>query len=142
MTSKNEVKLAYVLAGIFLVVGVLCYAAFSATPPEEPIRLALQASTGRVVFDHQTHAQDYGLECGACHHHPMDASETQSCGVCHNLPEDGSAPSSCLDCHDPEDFDISTVPNRADAFHGQCAGCHLNNGAGPMKDDCGLCHVR
>ncbi len=141
MTSKNEVKLAYWLAAVFLVVGVLSYTAFSAKPPEEPVRMVLTASTGKVVFDHSNHAYGYGLDCSTCHHHPMDADEILSCGACHNLPEDGSSPQACLDCHDPEDFDLEMVPGRANAFHYQCAGCHEQNGAGPMTNDCSLCHI-
>lgn len=148
MTSKNEVKLAYWLAAVFLVVGVLSYTAFSAKPPEEPVRMVLTASTGKVVFDHSNHTYGYGLDCSTCHHHVPEAEKMRACGDCHNLPEDGSAPQKCIDCHSdpersvtPEDFDMELVPNRADSFHLQCAGCHEQNGAGPVANDCSLCHI-
>ena len=56
MTSKKELKLAYALAIILLIVGVLSYAAFSEKVPEEPIRLMFKCVAGKVLFDHKIHA--------------------------------------------------------------------------------------
>ena len=145
MTPKTELKLAYWLVAIFFVVGVVSYAAVPAKAPEEPVRIMFEVSAGNVLFTHKTHTSGagYGIDCFSCHHHPDgDEFALRACGECHNLPEDGSAPEICLECHSPEDFDIEMVPARGDAFHGQCAGCHEDYGAGPAKDACNSCHVK
>ena len=126
MTGKKELQLAYGAAGILLVVGILCYAAFSAKPPERPVRIMFTSVAGQVLFDHKTHAAEsgYGLECQDCHHN-LEAGETD--------------PPACVECHAP-DSDDPDVPKRSDAFHRQCIGCHQQIGAGPT--DCNACHVR
>ena len=129
MFSKLELKLAYGLAIWFLFVGVVCYAAFPAKSPDEPVRLMFDVTAGKVLFDHKTHGADtgYGISCGDCHH---------------TLDEDEYADAqSCGECHDPDEGDEET-PKRADAFHQQCTGCHEGYGAGPLEKDCSACHVR
>jgi len=49
MTSKNGQALALALAAILLVVGVVCYAAFPAKTPEEPVRLMLKTTAGSIL---------------------------------------------------------------------------------------------
>jgi hypothetical protein len=39
MFSKNELKLAYAVAAILLVIGAVSYAAFPLQAPEEPLRI-------------------------------------------------------------------------------------------------------
>ena len=129
MFSKLELKLAYGLAIWFLFVGVVCYAAFPAKTPNEPVRLMFDVTAGKVLFDHKTHLADtgYGISCGDCHH---------------TLDEDEYADAqSCSECHDPDEGD-EEIPKRADAFHQQCTGCHEGYGAGPLEKDCSACHVR
>ena len=130
MFSKKELQLVYGLAVIFLIVGVISYAAFSAQPPtREPIRMMFPVAAGNVLFDHKTHTDvtGYGLSCGDCHH---------------TLAEDEYADAqSCEECHDPDEGD-EEVPKRSDAFHQQCAGCHEDFGKGPVESDCTGCHVR
>ena len=164
MTSKKELKLAYCVAIVLLVVGVLSYAAFSAKAPDEPSRVMYHSAAGKVMFTHQTHlAEDgYSLDCSSCHHH---GEETTSCGSCHLKMEGGFAMScmechevedhadlevsnkkgvdfysaeSCLDCHD--NVEEMTAMTRANAFHGQCIGCHTENEAGPQE--CSECHLK
>jgi len=128
MFSKIELKLAYGLAISFLFVGALCYAAFPAKTPDEPVRLMFKVTAGKGLFDHKTHHADngYGISCGDCHH---------------TLAEDEYADAqSCSECHDPDEGD-EEIPKRADAFHQQCAGCHEGYGAGPLEKDCSACHV-
>jgi hypothetical protein len=128
MFSKLELKLAYGLAIWFLFVGVVCYAAFPAKTPDEPVRLMFDVTAGKVLFDHKTHTADtgYGISCGDCHH---------------TLSEDEYADAqSCSECHDPDEGD-EEIPKRADAFHQQCTGCHEGYGAGPLEKDCSACHV-
>jgi len=128
MFSKLQLKLAYGLAIYLLFVGVLCYAAFPAKTPAEPVRLMFDVTAGKVLFDHKTHSADtgYGLSCGDCHH---------------TLSEDEYADAgSCTECHDPDEGD-EEIPKRADAFHQQCTGCHEGYGAGPLEKECSACHV-
>jgi len=128
MFSKIELKLTYGLAIWFLFVGVVCYAAFPAKTPDDPVRLMFDVAAGKVLFDHKTHYAEtgYGISCGECHH---------------TLDEDEYADAqSCSECHDPDEGDEET-PKRADAFHRQCTGCHEGYGAGPLEKDCSACHV-
>ncbi len=129
MFSKIELKLAYGLAICLLLVAALCYAAFPAKTPDEPVRLMFEVTAGKVLFDHQTHTSEfgYGLSCRDCHHEleeEDDDMDAQPCG----------------ECHDPDEGDEET-PKRGDAFHQQCAGCHEGYGAGPLEEDCSACHV-
>lgn len=120
MTSKNGQGLAFALAACLLVVGVVCYAAFPQKAPEEPVRLMLKSTAGKILFDHMTHtaAEGYGIACDDCHHEEQEGS--MSC--------------SGEDCHCPD-----TEPKRGDALHSNCKGCHEDSGAGPVE--CGACHV-
>ena len=146
MTSRKELQLAYGLALVLFLVGVLSYAytAFSAKPPDEPIRIMYRSVAGKVLYDHKTHAADtgYGISCFDCHHHPeYDESALRACGDCHDLPvEKGEFPESCSECHYPEDIEGVEVPKKGDAFHAQCINCHKEIEAGP--EDCNSCHVR
>ena len=131
MTSDQQLKLAYRLAVILFIVGVLSYAAFSAPRPERPVRLMFQVAAGNVLFDHNTHAaaSGYALACRDCHHN-LEEGETE--GV-----------ASCSECH-PYESEDEYVPKRSDAFHQQCIGCHEQFGAGPGEgsEGCSICHVR
>ncbi|MEE4355529.1 MAG: cytochrome c3 family protein [Desulfococcaceae bacterium] len=142
MTSKKDLQLAYGIAVVLLIVGVLSYTAFSAKAPEQPLRLMYPGAAGNVLFDHQGHVADYGLDCVTCHHHPSEPEEgapMPSCASCHDLPKDGSLPASCLECHGEGDVDLEGVPGNTDALHGQCIGCHEEGGSGPAE--CAACHV-
>jgi hypothetical protein len=88
MTSKKQLLFAYGLAIHLLLVGIICYAAFPAKAPDEPIRIMYQTNAGKVLFDHYTHtaASGYGASCFDCHHHPSDDdSALIACGECHQL---------------------------------------------------------
>ena len=145
MTSRKDLQLATALAIVLFVVGVVSYAytAFSAKPPEEPVRIMFKSVAGKVLFGHKIHTTDagYGIACFDCHHHPPeDDTALQACGNCHNLPaEPGTLPESCLECHDAGEIEGTEVPNTGDAFHSQCIGCHNEIESGPR--DCNDCHV-
>ena len=125
MKSNKELQIAYGLAIILLVVGVLSYSAFSAKTPDQPVRLMFKCVAGKVLFDHKTHTAEsgYGISCTDCHH---------------NLEEGETKPQACRECHEPESQD-EDMPNKSDAFHSQCIDCHKEAGAGPEK--CASCHV-
>ena len=143
MSWYKDLKFAYVLAAVLLVVGVVSYAytAFSAKPPDQPIRIMYISAAGKVLFDHKTHTADtgYGFSCFDCHHHPEgDDLALQACGSCHN-PSKEAMLETCLECHDQDEIEDTEMANKADAFHMQCVECHQEVGHGPM--DCSACHV-
>ena len=147
MTSDKELKLAYRLAVVLFVIGVLSFAAFPAKPPETPVRVMYKTNAGKVFFDHKTHASvtGYGAACTDCHHpHPADAEEApyNDCAGCH--PGSKSSPEQlatiqqrCNESH--EDYSPEDIMPRADAFHSQCITCHKDFEAGPVA--CASCHV-
>lgn len=143
MIPKKKMKLVYGLVIYFLVVGVLCYAAFPVSAPEEPMRIMYHVTAGKVLFDHQTHTSEtaYGLSCWDCHHHPVDDDAgLVACGTCHTPTGDAEGlPESCLDCHDSDEIEDTQVLKRADAFHAQCIECHQDFDA--EITECESCHA-
>jgi hypothetical protein len=130
MTSEQQMKLAYRLAIVLFIVGVLSYAAFSAPTPDQPVRMIFKVAAGNVLFDHKAHSDISGIaaSCGDCHH-TLEESEYKDAEACGK-------------CHKPESDD-EDVPRHSEAFHQQCIGCHVDFGAGPgdSSEDCSLCHV-
>ena len=125
MTTKRELQIAYGMAIVLFIAGVLSYTAFSQEPPEQPYRQMFQSSAGKVLFDHQEHLAEsgYGIDCMDCHH---------------NLEDDPEGEYNCGECQEAGG-DSEDLPNRMDAFHDQCIVCHDDAGAGPT--DCNACHV-
>lgn len=141
MDPKKELRIAYSLAIVLLVIGVFSYAAFPERKPEKPIRKMFKATAGKVLFQHKIHTtpSGYGVSCDDCHHHPAnDESSLRSCSDCHQSEE--VAPASCLDCHEAEEIKEAKIVSMTDAFHFQCIGCHKDYGAGPVE--CQTCHVK
>ncbi|RLE15786.1 MAG: cytochrome C [Acidobacteria bacterium] len=118
MEVRVERLVGYIVMGLFLVVGVVCYGAFPQEEPEVPVRIMFKSKAGHVLFDHMAHVSESGdgLSCDQCHH------------------EDADDPGRCGECHDAES-DVT----RADAFHGTCRGCHEDVEEGPVQ--CSGCHV-
>ncbi|MFC1534823.1 cytochrome c3 family protein [Thermodesulfobacteriota bacterium] len=125
MELKTEKIIAYYVAAALFLVGVVCYAAFPEKKPEEPIRIMLKSTAGKVLFTHKVHTSedDYGFDCTDCHHLYEK--------------EEGVKPEACGECHLEESEEEE--PKRSDAFHQQCIGCHEDDGTGPA--DCSACHV-
>ncbi|MBN2034741.1 MAG: cytochrome c3 family protein [Deltaproteobacteria bacterium] len=123
MKGKDELRLAYGLAFVLLLIGVLGYAALPPRVPDQPVRMVFKNKAGQVLFDHKEHSSPlgYGYRCEDCHH---------------DIEEEGERPSSCGECHMPED---GNGLGRSDAFHNLCQGCHDQSGLGPV--DCSGCHV-
>ncbi|MCQ2444385.1 MAG: cytochrome c family protein [Mailhella sp.] len=73
-------------------------------------RILMRNLGGRVVFDHKTHAESYGLQCITCHH---DAAAHDKAGR------------NCRDCHGAS-MDAGFVRSHQTAFAGasECAACH------------------
>lgn len=146
MVSEKERKFAYCFAAVLFAVGVICYTAFSAQKPDEPVRLMYENVGGNVMFDHKVHSGESGYvdSCYACHHHPEENEDAiKACTDCHTLPEDGSLPALCMDCHEEGEVDTGNMKkSRMDTYHLQCAGCHETEEAGPGPDDCKACHLK
>jgi hypothetical protein len=125
MDSKKEKTVAYYLAGILLLVAVVCYAAYPIKPPEPPLRIMFKNIAGNVLFDHKEHTSDkgYGLKCKECHH---------------DMDKEGQKATPCGECHKAQEGE-GMGPLRSDAFHQQCKGCHEEGGQGPVN--CSACHV-
>jgi hypothetical protein len=144
MAPKNELNIAYGMVVILLVLGILSYTAFSAKPPDEPIRIMFQSTAGKVLFTHQTHSSEvgYGVACRTCHHHleEDDESANQPCAYCHAI-EEGSVVETegCLECHEADEIEDTEMPVPAEVFHEQCITCHMEYEAGPTE--CLECHV-
>ncbi|NCO60458.1 MAG: cytochrome C [Deltaproteobacteria bacterium CG_4_8_14_3_um_filter_51_11] len=124
MEKKGELKLAYTILVVLLVVGIGAYVAFPQRAPEQPVRILFQNIGGKVLFDHKQHfsSDGYGYGCKDCHH---------------DIDKDDERPSACSECHLNEPGD---APKRSDALHKQCIECHKDSGSGPV--DCSQCHVR
>jgi uncharacterized paraquat-inducible protein A len=143
MRANKELKAAYGITIVLLVVGILSFTAFSAKPPDQPVRIMLKSAGGKVLFDHKTHTSEsgYAVKCFDCHHHPPeDDAAIRSCGDCHSQSEETKKEtSSCRDCHDEGELETEETMKRSDAFHKQCIDCHKENDAGPKE--CAACHV-
>lgn len=103
--------------------------------------------------DCHEHKSDVGMpnlreaahaRCGNCHD-DMFSKGIKGCSQCHvretrplTRPEYEKP---CSDCHErPVN---ALIPNRTNAFHGQCRGCHRTTGMGPCGDDfCYHCHIK
>ena len=147
MKLKKELQVAYVMAAVLLMVGIIsyAYAAFSFKAPDQPVRMMFKSVAGNVLFDHKIHTDDggYGLTCNECHHHPgEEETEAQQCWNCHSVSgELEPLKIYCNECHEPDEYEDSEVTARGDAFHQQCTGCHQEFGSGPGEKECKLCHV-
>jgi hypothetical protein len=141
MAPKKELQLAYWLMIILFFVGGICYAAFPAKTPEDPVRKMFKTAAGKVLFTHSLHKADsgYGISCADCHHHyEEDESELRACGDCHGLEESKKVPEACLDCHEPDE---NHHPGDAeDSEPRTCNECHLTQGDEALPEACGDCH--
>ena len=102
-----------------------------------------QHRMGIVEFDHKTHADEYGLSCGDCHH---DENGEPLADL-----KAGDPVQSCYECHDkdgrprrdpamsPEEWEKEQLKYYYGAIHENCMGCHKEMG-GPKT--CTECHPR
>lgn len=137
MTPKKELQLAYAMAGILLVAGILfSIAASFAEPPMPPLRIMYPTVAGNVLFDHKAHfsPEDYSASCQDCHHDlrayedyirvEVEKRSISQTGA--NLADAGVT------------VNVKVFEN-GDEAHELCIGCHEEYEAGPV--DCQGCHV-
>jgi len=145
----NTIALA-IVAGSFLIVSHATATEeydVRAFGPKSPI---VWDKPTKVVFEHRTHTDDIGLECGECHGElfamqrgvalrtgklTMAAlAEGQFCGACHDGETAFASDSNCAACHAvPEDPIVWTKPVKAVVFYHkvhteeyglECDSCH------------------
>lgn len=140
---KENVKLAYGLAAVLLIVGGLCYSVGSEPQPPEPIRIVFSGVSGDVLFNHEGHLY-YEGDCSVCHHHG-DSSEFMACGTCHKKKVPQTVPQICSDCHplaeDP--FSYNEHHRRIleeDPGAYACKDCHQMKKGEKLPYACGDCH--
>ena len=123
MDYKKKRKLAYIMAAVLFFVSIICLAGFHCETEANPLRILFSNTAGNILFSHSTHfsKKGYAVECIECHH---------------DWDEGKTPPVSCSECHIDEDEDI---PNRTDALHTQCIGCHEDVESGPVR--CDGCHM-
>jgi hypothetical protein len=140
MTTKKELQLAYALAGILLVVGILSYITASfGEPPIPPLRVMYTTVAGNVLFDHKAHFSpgDYSISCQDCHHDSRTYEDyIAGSGGNQSVSEAG------MDKTDVDETEHVEMFENGDEAHELCCSCHEQYEAGPVKDDCKGCHVQ
>ncbi len=121
------------------------------TPP--PQRILLENLGGRVVFEHQAHAERYNISCESCHHERSKSSPIVSpCGTCHGVVEkpdfaknhtqEPQNQVNCVTCHHNEFAEIRWNHARHQVTVAQqCGTCHHTDQRSlPEKKRCITCH--
>jgi len=117
--------------------------------------IVFESSIGYVIFPHDLHATDVGMECVKCHHQ-IHASELNTphpdylapsrinCEICHNPnSRDGGKYYRCSDCHHSELNNITdeTLSSKA-VIHKNCWSCHEMGTGANASARCDECHVK
>lgn len=89
-----------------------------AASEEPPEVVEYTPAYGQVTFTHTMHIEDYGIDCGDCHHEDMEGGMAK-----------------CTNCHES--------PKKV--LHKNCMGCHKDlqkegKETGPVK--CKDCHIK
>ena len=84
------------------------------TPPKVHVFQTQYNGGTQIVFNHEEHAEDMGLECIECHH-------VESCDHCHG-----------------ESIGQMEVEEAKVALHKNCMSCHNTMDVGPQE--CDECH--
>ncbi len=127
-------------------------------------RILLPNTAGRVVFTHDTHAQDYKIACTRCHHEqggvPAEAAKGQGamlCASCHGVRIDAEfvethveryakngGDKSCVTCHHVEFAGLASGwdhdTHKDDYASGDCQTCHHTPDIEPEPQKCSNCH--
>ncbi len=85
-----------------------------AAPPKVHVFQTAYRGGTQIVFDHEKHVKEVGLECIDCHH-------VERCGKCHQQDE----------------TNLIAVTRGKQALHENCIACHASM-SGPQK--CDECH--
>jgi len=85
-------------------------------PPKVKIFQTLYKGGTQITFNHEEHAETYGISCIECHHVER-----------------------CSKCHVRDEVRQMAVVEGKQAMHENCMGCHADLG-GPQA--CGDCHIQ
>jgi hypothetical protein len=133
MPKKRNWIFLIVLAAFFL------FPIFAFSGSEMPEKIVIDNKgyksdrKGPVPFNHQAHAEDYGIACDECHHVYQNGK---------NVWEEGDEVQKCSACHDPKESK-GDVKKLQIAFHTNCRNCHKESGSedAPWKT-CYGCHKK
>ena len=133
MNTKTAIFFLFALIGLIFLLEEIPTAQEQEEMPEE---ITIYTKEYRrklfkpINFNHQEHADDYGIECNECHHDYKDGK---------NVWEEGNPVKKCIVCHNPKKKQ-GRVHRLAPAYHFNCKKCHKENNAGPVK--CEECHTK
>jgi hypothetical protein len=120
----------FILIIIFAIIGIIGYSLSNASPP---VRILFKSKGGYVIFSHQAHVKDYGLEkCLDCHHNIASPASLNM----------SSSEWNCSSCHNEASTEYANICEDR-APHRQCIGakcveCHTSMGLNPKE--CTFCH--
>jgi hypothetical protein len=124
---------------LFISMGILQAFEEQSVPDEMDISNEVYKSDrkGPVPFSHVDHAEDYDLECTACHHEYEDGE---------NVWDEGKHVKKCVECHDPLKNE-GEVKRLKIAFHKNCKNCHRKIVEEEISEDapykkCNGCHQK
>lgn len=147
------VLIATLLMTLGLAVSILGSAAQG--PEQEQIIPIIKSpsSVGEVVFPHEMHFDDLGIECKTCHHE-INAEKLKmphddyfddfwiDCRICHH--SDGGTTEQaqpCSNCHheSPTDIADETLSTKV-VIHKNCWKCHEVENGEESSESCQICH--
>lgn len=127
VTMREKLKQSAPVA-VILVLASIGIIGYSTEKKSAPLRVWFKTTGGDVVYPHQSHVADYGLEnCQDCHHNivPPSPPDDWKCRTCHragtdldNLCEDRAPHQQCIGA--------------------KCIDCHKEMGRD--EKECSLCH--
>ncbi|GAB1410446.1 cytochrome c3 family protein [Desulfovibrionales bacterium] len=89
--------------------------------PQETCVQCHHTELGKLIYNHDTHAEEYASACTDCHHGPEIEAEPTACKTCHSDKADGNTPA------------------LRDAVHAKCEGCHADMYEKKLEG-CSECH--
>ncbi len=91
------------------------------TEPPETVYYAEKTAWGKVTFTHAKHSEDYGFDCGECHHLEMEGGYNK-CSSCHDDLKDTFHKNCYKGCHRKLKAEGGTTGPTT------CRGCHIKGG--------------
>lgn len=135
------------------------FSAIEASPPkmrsksDMPVIIKSPSSAGEVVFPHQKHFAELGVECKACHHEINAASLKifhkeyfkdfwVNCKICHHgTGKNTASAQACSSCHHTLPMNITDQTLSAKVvIHKNCLKCHAAANGVEASKNCKFCH--
>lgn len=91
------------------------------TAPPDIVSYAEKTYWGTVTFTHTRHTEDYGFDCGECHHVEMESGFSR-CSFCHEDLKDTLHRNCFRGCH------RERKANGKKTGPTTCRGCHVREG--------------